>query len=262
MQHNDWLLLAATTGLSGYFGYVLGLWQRGLPQSATRTAPKGAAPSPAPAAPQAAAATAACVAAPPRLHVPRRPISGAMAEIPAGSFELGGQQVSTDPYRIDIMPVTNQAYLAYLDDRGSSNTPQHLRNLRADMLQQPVVWVGFEDVQGFARWAGKRLPTAHEWLRAARGDDDGRRLPWGDRIHPQGRAVYGESRRSHPEPVAERGRTPHGCFDMLGNVWEWCADGKLRGGFWGTPELGIELELELLPGQKTGSTGFRLAADP
>jgi sulfatase modifying factor 1 len=106
----------------------------------------------------------------------------------------------------------------------------------AGIEQHPVVHVAYEDVQAFAKWAGKKLPTEAEWEFAARGGIEGAEFTWGNEHMPGGKMLANTWQGEFPwqnlaqdgyegtSPVGTFPANSYGLYDMAGNVWEWTAD--------------------------------------
>jgi len=126
----------------------------------------------------------------------------------------------------------------------SFRTPLHSDTLAHP--DWPAVQIEWADANAYCEWIGGRLPTEAEWERASRGGTTGERAPWPAGGVPQGgeRAlVNGPDARVHARipqweffrgyddgyaTLAPVGRFPpnqYGLHDMLGNAYEWTADG-------------------------------------
>jgi formylglycine-generating enzyme len=102
--------------------------------------------------------------------------------------------------------------------------------------RHPVLHVAWEDIEAYAAWAGKAIPTEAEWEYAARGGVEGTPFAWGDELAPQGRMLANYWQGEFPwqnlaldgfERTAPAGSFPpngYGLFDMIGNAWDWTAD--------------------------------------
>jgi sulfatase modifying factor 1 len=102
--------------------------------------------------------------------------------------------------------------------------------------RHPVVHVAWEDVEAYAAWAGKSIPTEAEWEFACRGGLERKPFAWGDELAPRGRmlANYWQGqfpwqnllldRYERTAPVGSFPPNSYGLFDMIGNVWEWTDD--------------------------------------
>lgn len=93
----------------------------------------------------------------------------------------------------------------------------------AALADHPVVWVSWHDATAYAHWAGKQLPTARQWEKAARGPN-GRHYPWGDEP-TAAKCNVAEAGIGTTTPVTryQSGISPYGAFDLCGNCWEWCS---------------------------------------
>jgi formylglycine-generating enzyme required for sulfatase activity len=216
-----------------------------------------------------------------------------MVEVPKGPFLYGEKklrEVIDHDYWIDTYPVTNEKYRAFIVANGYENqaywssegwkwktkdnitVPEDWNDTTWNKADHPVVGISYYEAEAYAKWAGKRLPTEREWEKAARGED-GREYPWGGEFNG-GKCNGGSRTMSYTTTPVTRypqGVSPYGCYDMAGNVWEWCADWydekkdkrMVRGGSWGVDPgtLCASNRTEGSPGSRGIYIGFRLAQD-
>jgi iron(II)-dependent oxidoreductase len=197
------------------------------------------------------------------------PLTAREVHVPAGPFVMGTtncwaydnekpeHEVDVDGFWIDVAPVTNAEYAAFVAAGGYDDPrwwqpsgwawrlearlehPQFwVRDGRDQWLRNrfgwiepvppgdPVQHVCWYEADAYASWAGKRLPTEAEWEKAASWEPASgvkRRYPWGD--EPD--TVNANLGQRHFSPAAvgsyPSGVSPYGCMQMIGDVWEWTA---------------------------------------
>jgi formylglycine-generating enzyme required for sulfatase activity/GTPase SAR1 family protein len=218
-----------------------------------------------------------------------------MVYVPPGQFIMGEKDnIRITSLRkgffIDKYPVTNAQFCEFLNERGNQQEggkkwidlaggyQEEKCRIREDWSQftvevgfedHPVIYVTWYGARAYAEWAKKRLPTEEEWEKAARGID-GRVYPWDNEFDKNKCNTY-KSKIGHITPVKKYkgGRSPYGCSDMAGNVWEWTdswydekeEERVRRGGSWFTDwsDARCALRFRFLPVLRYNNTGFRCA---
>ena len=120
----------------------------------------------------------------PREPVPELPET---VSVEAGEHEIGAPArgfaydnerprhvVELAAFEIDRTPVSNGAYISFMEDT-DAEPPHYWRRDEGGWVEtsrgqrnpidrdDPVIHVSWDQADAFARWAGKRLPTEHEW---------------------------------------------------------------------------------------------------
>ncbi len=172
-----------------------------------------------------------------------------LADIPGGCFTFGWnghpnssptEPVTVGDFRIGLYPVTNGAYGLFAQETGrlwrSSDAAAE------DRRNAPATDLTWRDACAYCDWLTTRwrkearigpdeivrLPTEPEWERAARGDMPDTDVetityPWGvGWIDDASNSEEAGFNNTCTVGLFPKGRSPYGCFDMAGQVWEWC----------------------------------------
>lgn len=142
-------------------------------------------------------------------------------------------------YYIDKYEVTNQEYDRFLRETGYKS-PHHWPegNIPPGKEHHPVVSLSYRDVEAYATWAGKRIPTELEWEKAARGmgvnitktrkdtfifELQTQRFPFGDKFDSAlcNSLESGIGDTVSVYELSTKGASPYGAIGMCGNAAEW-----------------------------------------
>ena len=170
--------------------------------------------------------------------------------------ERGAHAVEVAGFEIDRTPVTNAAFLEFVEsggyEKGELWDPAGWEYIKKEQIAAPKHWyqpephswwtvcfgfdepldpdlpvvhVSWYEADAYARWAGKRLPTEREWEKAASWDPETgtkRPFPWGDEPPSPGRANLDQlAFRAAKVGAYPAGASAYGVLGMIGDVWEW-----------------------------------------
>lgn len=213
-----------------------------------------------------------------------------MVAVPSGIVSMRDDRnqrrwdVDLRSYKLGAAPVTRALYAAVtgscpsssLDDECPIENVSWLEavafcNQLSEIQGLSASYILDEDGQGAALVTGAggyRLPTEAEWEYACRA---GTLVPRYGKL--QDIAWFAENSGGHPQPVGSKQPNSWGLYDMLGNVWEWCADQYdpqvygtyrvFRGGGWADRERGCLAtnRRRSHPTFRIDDLGFRLSKD-
>ena len=147
-------------------------------------------------------------------------------QIPAGEYRMGGAARDelprhrvrlSAPFWLAATEVTSAQWQRFAAAGVAPSVP-----LPPEGDAAPIQ-VSCDDAAAYCRHFGYQLPTEAQWEWAARAGDD---TVW-EHLDLEAfarQAWFHRNAGRQPMPVATRTANAFGLHDMLGNVWEWCAD--------------------------------------
>ena len=168
-----------------------------------------------------------------RLRPPLSDVSllGDWVELPAGSFSMGSDGQGTEVHESPVHVVALGSF-RLLDHEITAAEYRLFDPEYEGEGDLPAAFVTWHDAYTYSAWLGGRLPTEAEWEYAARA---GCEFEYCTALGTKGRAdqvawILKNSRQPETQepkrqPPRQLEANPWGLYDMLGNLWEWTADG-------------------------------------
>ncbi len=152
--------------------------------------------------------------------------------VPSGEFVMGGETVFQEqprhpvriarPFYLGATEVTVEQWRRFAQEHdGGDDLVVADRNVDGEL---PALNVSWHDALRFCDLYGYRLPTEAEWEYACGGGVADEGAWWRDADEVGRRAWTGATSGGTTHPVATAAPNELGLYDMIGNVWEWCAD--------------------------------------
>lgn len=212
-------------------------------------------------------------------------------------IELPEHKVYLNDFKIDLFPITNEQYLEFINDGGYETykywlsdgwekvkknqwkAPMYWERLEGEWRirdfqgirkinpKEPVCHVSYYEADAYCKWARRRLPSEAEWEKAACWNEEKQEktiFPWGNEQPNKENCNLLESYHWRCAEIGAypSGKSPSGCHQMIGDVWEWTSSEfvgypgfktgfdeyndkwftnqkVLRGGSFGTPQMSI-----------------------
>ncbi len=203
-----------------------------------------------------------------------------MSKYPVTNTQFQAFVTATDGYE---NPAWWQSSLEVRQWHADHPRPIEMPDNRENHPRTNICWY---EAHAFCEWLSYKtgwtvkLPTAQQWQRAAQGDTNWH-YPWSSKFEPDYcNTKESEVRGTTPVTQYPKSASPFGVCDMLGNVWEWCANGQaavdessngdkadllrvVRGGSFMSlrKRTSIEFHYVLNPLYRYESIGFRLACE-
>ena len=194
--------------------------------------------------------------------------------------DLPKAEVNLPAFWIDRYPVTNAQYLAFVEATGHARPSWWGRwggVFPTDYAEHPVTGVSGKDAVAYAKWAGKRLPSAEEWEAAVAGPNRSI-FAWGDDwpgpLKPRRLdRIFWELPGTQPVGTGVCRQSHAGLEDFAGQVIEWVSNtvphhgvqfqlGKAASWFHEDPlSFRIASGWYAYEGWRSSFTGFRCATD-
>lgn len=163
--------------------------------------------------------------------------------------------VRLNAFWVDLFPVTNERFADFINKGGYLArqfwTAQGWGFIQKNQIKEPLYWhdelwnqasqpvtgVSWWEAMAFATFEGKKLPTEAQWEFMAGGGQH--KYPWGDKEPDETLANFANDcepsrllRSSKSVDFFERSRSHCGCWDVAGNLNEWCLDNVSQNYSW------------------------------